>query len=80
MGGAVDAVFAIHQQKWDFAYFEVGVLVILIARLGMLRYIAGGLCLECGCGEFRRNEDGDEIIDAGFLIDGNAAIVQAASK
>ena len=80
MGGAVDAVFTIHQQKWDFAYFEVGVLVILVARLGMLRCVAGEVCLEGGCGEFGRNEDGDEIIDGGFLVDGDAAIVQAAGE
>ena len=38
----------------------------------MLRCVAGEVCLEGGCGEFGRNEDGDEIIDAGFLIDGSS--------
>ena len=80
MGRAVDAIFTIHQQKWDFAYFEVGDLVILMARLGMLRCVAGEVCLEGGCGEFGGNEDGDEIIDAGFLMDGDAALVQAAGE
>ena len=79
LGRPVDAVLTIHQQKWHFTYFEVGALVVLMTRLRMLRCVAGEVCLEGRCGEFGRNEDRDEIIDTGFLIDGDDAIVQAAS-
>jgi hypothetical protein len=75
LSGSIDAISTIHQQKGDFAYFEVGVLVILMARLRMLRCVAGEVCLEGRCGEFGRNKDGDEIIDAGVLINDDAAIV-----
>ena len=75
LGGGVDAIFTVHKQKRETPHFELRLSVMLVAGQGVLGRIAGEECLQDGCCKLRGNEDLNKIVDAGFLVDGNGAIV-----